>query len=344
MLDTIHKILARSLADRGLDWRSCYVYVHPEAPDGRVFTVECTDGEILDDLKRELGDTAAVRLVSLPDPESGLPEQYVVLTSVADVRKKPSHAAELITQVIGGYAVTPIKTDGDWILCRMDDAYIGWIRSWCLKSFSIKELRAFEEKARHRVRDNVIKILDSPELGGLPVCDAVSGTRMAAMPCGRRGWRAVEVADGREGFVRADGLEPVPRTRRVSRRKLRDTGLRFLGIPYVWGGTSTKGFDCSGLIQHVFRLNGMLIPRDSDQQSRFGSKKSVDDISALDTGDLLFFGKSVSQISHVAMYLSDGVFLHSHGQVRLNALVLGDRLYDDKLVGEWKTTRDPLKL
>ena len=149
-------------------------------------------------------------------------------------------------------------------------------------------------------------------------------------------------ADGRVGYAKARWLERVPTARRIARENLGETGRRFLGVPYVWGGKTAKGFDCSGLVQHVFRLHGILLPRDSDQQSRFGQKKKLGDIDALSTGDLLFFGKSDTQITHVALYLTNGLFLHAHGQVRENALILGHELYDEKLVGEWRCTRDPL--
>jgi cell wall-associated NlpC family hydrolase len=94
----------------------------------------------------------------------------------------------------------------------------------------------------------------------------------------------------------------------------------------------------------VFRLHGVLIPRDSDQQFRFGRKKTVGDVNALVTGDLLFFGKSDAQITHVAMYLSNGRFLHAHGEVCENTLIFGHDLHAPKLVNEWRGTRDPLNL
>lgn len=351
MIKTIHRILSSAVSKYELDWRSCYTQVRSEPPGGRAVTVECSDRRVLDDIRDSLGGElrgpegrVAIRLVMLPDEDAHLPERFAVVTSVADLRKEPSHASELLTQAIAGEGLAPLKRDGDWVLVRMDDGYLGWVRSWCIKPMSALELENFVAGAAHRVCGNVIQILDRPGEEGGPVCDAVSGTRLASTPCGRRGWRAVRFADGREGYARSRWIERVPAARRRSRKTLGETGRRFLGVPYVWGGTTAKGFDCSGLVQHVFRLHGMLLPRDSDQQSRFGREKPIGDVDALNTGDLLFFGKSDAQITHVALYLSNGLFLHAHGEVRENALNLRHPLYAEKLVGEWRCVRDPLNL
>ena len=132
--------------------------------------------------------------------------------------------------------------------------------------------------------------------------------------------------------------------RHVSRKSLAATGLKFLGVPYLWGGTTPKGFDCSGLVQRIYRLHGILLPRDSDQQAKFGEPKHVGRPELLETGDLLFFGKSETQITHVAIYLSVNRFLHAHGQVRIGSLDSRHPLYDGKLAKDWKISRNPLSV
>lgn len=346
MIKTIHDTVTEVLVGRSLDWRMCFTRVQPEPPDGRTVVFECSDRGVLDDVRRRLSevgaDSAAVSYVLLQDPQDPLSECLIASNSVADVRKSPSHAAELVTQVIYGERVVPLKQDGDWLLVRLEDGYLGWVRSWHIKSRSINDLDRFSSEARHRVRDNIIQVFEEPSETALPTCDAVVGTVLAASPCGKKGWREVAFPDGRRGFAKARGLERIPRRRRVSREKLASTGLRFLGIPYLWGGNTPKGFDCSGLIQRIYKLQNLIIPRDSDLQSRFGFEKPVEEIESLDTGDLLFFGKSKAQITHVAMYLSNGLFLHAYGHVRVSALDPSHSLFDGRLAGEWRCTRDPL--
>jgi len=99
------------------------------------------------------------------------------------------------------------------------------------------------------------------------------------------------------------------------RKSLVSTAESYLGIPYLWGGTSPEtGFDCSGLTQAVYRLNGLSIPRSSKDQFAKGYSISK---SKLQGGDLLFFGPKKKNVTHVAIYVGNGVFIHSpkSGQV-----------------------------
>jgi cell wall-associated NlpC family hydrolase len=128
----------------------------------------------------------------------------------------------------------------------------------------------------------------------------------------------------------------------VSRDQLTATGLRFLGIPYLWGGSTPKGFDCSGLVQRIYRLQGLILPRDSDMQAHFGQEKKVDSLEDLAPGDLLFFGRAAQRITHVAMALPDRLFLHAHGQVRVNSVDPAHPLFEASLARDWRLTRDPL--
>ena len=115
------------------------------------------------------------------------------------------------------------------------------------------------------------------------------------------------------------------------RQDLLTTGYRFLGVPYMWGGTSIKNVDCSGFTRSVYFANGVLLPRNASQQARIGEdvgifKDNGDvDWSGLLPGDLLFWGKAATdttreRITHVGMYIGDGKFIHSAQVVRVNSL------------------------
>jgi cell wall-associated NlpC family hydrolase len=287
-------------------------------------------------------DDREIRYVDLPSRESGLPPGLIAVSSVADVRKTTNHASELLTQVIYGDSMEPLKEVGEWFLVRLDDGYIGWIRSWHVAAVGPQQQDGYRQDASHRVAVNHAEVLESPTEDALPVSDLVIGTVILVRECGRRGWRAVELPGGKKGFLRSRAVEKIPARKRISREKLSATGLRFLGVPYLWGGTTPKGFDCSGLMQRIYRLNGLLIPRDTDVQAKYGREKPVGTPGGLNTGDLIFFGGTKTKITHVAMILSEGLFLHASGQVRVGSLDPKSSLFDPKLVGEWCVSRDPL--
>jgi len=346
-LAEINAIVATVLKNRSLDQRTCYTSVAPVPPDGSRIRIECSDGDVLGEIEqilRQTPDAVSGTPLCIPLPESAaqLPEILVTVTSVADVRRTPAHASELVTQLIYGDIVLPLKQEGDWILIRIDDGYIGWIRSWYVRESTYAEAKDFFEQAGHRVAATVTQIFETPRRGSLPLSDAVIGTPVWVEPCDKRGWRRVRLPDGKAGFIRGSALESVPKGTSVSRNRLSTIGLKFLGVPYLWGGNTPKGFDCSGLIQRIFKLCGVLLPRDSDMQAKFGREKRSGNLDSLHTGDLLFFGKGRTQITHVAMYLSDSLFLHAYGQVRINSLSPQHPLFEDKLVKDWRITRDPL--
>jgi gamma-D-glutamyl-L-lysine dipeptidyl-peptidase len=344
MVQEVNDTLAAVLEERGLDGRVCFTRVAPLPPDGWTVELECSDASVADDVVHRLhlsvDDARRLRVVRLP--RADVPAEMVVSTSVADVRRLPSHPSELVSQAVMGDRVAPLKADGEWFLVRMEDGYIGWIRSWHLLETTAAAREAFQARASHRIAVNSSEALSGPSPEALPVSDLVIGTPVAVTGAVLRGWVPVELPDGRSGFVREPHLEPRPAGRGASPERLVATGLRFLGIPYLWGGATPKGFDCSGLVQRIFRLHGVALPRDSDQQARFGREKAVSTLDDLAPGDLLFFGRDSQRITHVAMVLPGREFLHAYGQVRVNSLDPANPRFEPSLARDWRATRDPL--
>jgi len=136
----------------------------------------------------------------------------------------------------------------------------------------------------------------------------------------------VRFPDGREGFVlksEATDYDTWISNLNTTEDTLVETSKKFLGLPYLWGGTSTKGVDCSGFTKTVYFLNAMVIPRDASQQVHTGKEiDSAKNFSALQKGDLLFFGRkrtdsTKEKVVHVGMWIGNSEFIHSSGAGRV---------------------------
>ena len=101
--------------------------------------------------------------------------------------------------------------------------------------------------------------------------------------------------------------------------KIIETGKKYIGVPYVFGGTTPKGFDCSGFLQYVFKQHGFIVPRLADEQYLLGKSAKVSQLSA---GDLVFFSTYTSGVSHCGIYVGDRNFLHASSSrgIRIDSL------------------------
>jgi cell wall-associated NlpC family hydrolase len=343
MNDAVQRLCeAVSAAEKacGLDWRRSYWKLVPG--DGGSLVLELTREEVLRELPRHLG------AFSLEPGEGGLlsgaraagatigfrllaartERPLWVTSSVADVRRESAHSAELLTQLIMGDAAFPIKEEGDWHFARLADGYHGWIRSWYARETDAREIASYQGAARAVVSANVGYVLSAPDDESLPVSEAVAGTRLVASPP-EGGFRAVTLPGGKRGFMREGLLAEWREGAAPDRRRLVARATHFVGIPYLWGGTTPKGFDCSGLVQRVFLMEGVALPRDSDMQALVGELIPREEAGRIAPGDLLFFGEG-RKVTHVAIGMGGGLYVHSSGEVRISSLLPGDDRYDEK--------------
>lgn len=164
-------------------------------------------------------------------------------------------------------------------------------------------------------------VREHPSEKSLPVSDAVTGILLKKVGASGR-WVSVELPDGRRGYVEKSGIEDYSawkNSRKLTGENIEKTAKLFLGVPYLWGGTSPKGMDCSGFTKIVYRLNGREISRDASEQAREGeSVDAGEGFANLKKGDLLFFGRKGTEerserISHVGIYLEKKEFIQSSG-------------------------------
>lgn len=261
----------------------------------------------------------------------------VIYNSVGNVRAEPRHSAELVTQVMLGAPVKIFEERGEWRRVQTPDGYTGWMIG-SVHPMSGAELNDLQAHPSLIITALYTTAMESPANNSLPVTDLVIGNRLFIQSEEKAYWKA-RYPDGRVAFV--DKLDAMPvnewlKAIRLTGESIVSCAKQFLGIPYLWGGTSSKGLDCSGLTQLVYFLHGILLSRDASRQVKQG--KLVDtsgEFSNALPGDLLFFGSKATgdtreeEVVHVAIYLGDNRFIHASDYVRVNSLDPSDLLYDD---------------
>jgi len=278
----------------------------------------------------------------LPDPALAASPFGIVKVSVGNVRSNPAHSAELATQVMMGMVVKVLKKQGDWYYIQGPDQYLGWLEGAAMHLVKQAGADAWQNGPKVIMTAYFGVVRARPDTTALPVSDAVPGVLFRAGAV-KGNWRAVETPDGRKGFIERRLVADYSKwkaTRTLTAATVEQTAKRFIGVPYLWGGTSPKGMDCSGFTKTVFRLNGLELNRDANQQAQMGVDVSTgDDMKQLTKGDLLFFGQKATadrpeRITHVGIYLQDKQIIHTPGGsgVRIDSFDPAAPNYNDGLV------------
>ncbi len=276
-------------------------------------------------------------IIVLPDPVLGSKTFGIVVLSVGNLRGRPGEAEELVTQVTMGQVVKVLKKGRGYFLVQSYDGYLGWLDSDAFHPVDQAGVDAWAAAPKVILTSYFEVVRERPTPSGQPVCDAVIGNIFRAQPR-KRDWVEVLLADGRKGYLLATSVRDYASwqsSRNLTGTNIDRTAKMFVGVPYLWGGTSSKGMDCSGFTKTVFRLNGHELGRDASQQVLNGNDIDAGtDFENLTTGDLLFFGRKAEngrpeRISHVAIYLNDRRFIHSSGRVRFNSFDPASPEYDE---------------
>ena len=275
----------------------------------------------LDAIGRLCGEKVLDSVRVLPDPQLGDDKFGIIICSVANLRTKPGNPYELCTQALMGTVVKVLKKQGSWYFVQLPDKYLGWTEESYMKLVSQEGIESWKSVDKAIVTTQFALVREQPKQTAQPVSDAVAGV-LLRLVSRDRGWVEVLTPDGRRGYIENASVEEFQKwkqSRKLTPDNIEKTAKLFVGVPYLWGGTSTKGMDCSGFTKTVFRLNGLELSRDADQQAAMGEPVEPGaNFDNLKKGDLLFFGRKGTtdkpeRITHVGIYLAHREFIHSPG-------------------------------
>jgi hypothetical protein len=292
---------------------------------------------LLDSLNnKKLSYVNKVRI--LPDSIVENQQFAVARNSVINIRSKPKHAAELGTQGLLGMPLKVLDKKGDFYRIQTPDNYISWVDKGGITRMNKEKFDNWNQHKKiifiknfgyvYADKNEKTNIVSDITLGGVLKYNSLDSK-----------FYEVEYPDNRIGYIKKE--EALPYTTWLqslmpSKEKVEKIAKKMDGFPYLWGGTSSKGMDCSGFTKMVYLMNGLIIPRDASQQINAG--KIVDknlDFTNLEKGDLMFFGRKATsekkqRVVHVGIWLGNDrmEFIHASGNVHLSSMSESEPNYD----------------
>lgn len=227
----------------------------------------------------------------------------ICLLSVVPCRKEPSSTSEMVTQLLFGETYSITEEHEDWLNIKSTyDNYPSWI--------SRKQHQAVTEKEFNTIKNNnlnneLIQVITNEETNTIfPI------TIGATLP----NYNENKLQIGNHSYHFEGSVNSF--NEKKTGEFIKQTAYLFLNAPYLWGGRSPLGIDCSGFTQLVFKLNGYQIPRDASQQVELGVPLNF--VEEAEVGDLAFFDNEQGNITHVGLILENQYIIHASGAVRID--------------------------
>jgi len=338
------KSVSRSIQEQyAPDKRVAIFNINFDYSDDKIIVTGTTDTEeaylkLLDSLKSlEVKFVNKIRV--LPDTTVGNKKYAVARNSVINIRSAPKHSAELGTQGLLGMSLKVLDKEGDFYRIQTPDNYISWVDKGGITLMNKEELDQWDNNKKIIYTKNFGYVYADKSTNASIVSDISLGGILKLVAL-HPNYVKVAYPDNRVGFIKRDealmydawldNLNP-------TESNVEKIAKTMEGFPYLWGGTSAKGMDCSGFTKMVYLMNGFIIPRDASQQIHAGKKVDVNlNFSDLQKGDLLFFGKKATadkkqRVTHVGIWLGNNKqeFIHASGNVHISSMDANHPLYEE---------------
>lgn len=246
----------------------------------------------------------------------------VVVSNVISLRASADSDSECVTQALIGQPVIAEGGQKDWYYVQTCDTYRGWIPSHAIKLFEDRSTPAYASQGPVAIiRELWSDIHEQPNDRSTIFTKATISAELQVIDS-NGDWVELKLPDTRRGFIGKKDAKLVDKQLAQTiwlpdPEKMIETAMRFIGVPYLWGGASPFGIDCSGFVQLVHRIHGITLLRDAHMQAGDPRCQRVarEDVR---TGDLVFFGKApepeLSAVTHIGMAMDNDWFIHSGGQ------------------------------